>query len=303
MGFIDRIRGLFSGKKEEKFVSSHQHHLKNLASTGKHIFEIPTRGTGTTVVEWSDEDLYSYNAKMERFEHKLNNVKFTERSNVKEEIVSFYRKLVPVLLDMYSWSIREARYIEEIEDSRSAVIYFMFRNGFLHFKIRFGSFSITSRLSLDDTRFVRNTTLLDNYVLPWEDYHRISGILSSSDLSWLEDFGVEFSGHPRLGAMMDIYVLQYKLFSHNPYVGKYYVYVEGMGVLSNKVTHSFSQCKRSDVVAILNNADPFNNQKSAENYAKVLLQNLKPFGIRSKDIDVYSLGRLHSQYRSQVSQF
>ena len=70
--------------------------------------------------------------------------------------------------------------------------------------------------------------------------------------------------------------------------------------MNNKVTHSFSQCKRSDVVAILNNADPFNNQKSAENYAKVLLQNLKPFGIRSKDIDVYSLGRLHSQYRSQV---
>ena len=145
--------------------------------------------------------------------------------------------------------------------------------------------------------------MLDDYVLPWEDYHRISGILSSSDLSWLEDFGVEFSGHPRLGAMMDIYVLQYKLFSHNPYVGKYYVYVKGMGVLDNKVAHSFSQCRRSDVVAILNNADPFNNQKSAEDYAKVLLQNLKPFGIRSKDIDVYSLGRLHSQYRSQVSQF
>lgn len=212
MGFINKVRGLFSGKKEEKFVSSHQHHLKNLSSTGKHIFEIPTRGTGTTVVEWSDEELYSYNARMERFEHKLNNLKFTERSNVKEEIVSFYHKLQPVLLDMYSWSIREARYIEEIEDSRSAVIYFMFRSGFLHFKIRFGSFSVTSRLSLDDTRFVRNTTLLDDYVLPWEDYHRISGILSSSDLSWLEDFGVEFSGHPRLGAMMDIYVLQYKLF-------------------------------------------------------------------------------------------
>lgn len=303
MGFIDRMRGLFSGKKEEKFVSSHQQHMKNLASSGRHIFEIPTRGTGTTVVEWSDEDLYSYTTKMERFEHKLNNVKFTESSNVKGEIVSFYRKLVLVLLDMYSWSIREARYIEEIEDSRNATIHFMFRSGFLHFKIRFGSLSLTSRLSLGDTRFTRNTTLLDDYVLPWEDYHRISGILSSCDLSWSEDFGIEFSANPRVGAMMDIYVLQYKLHSYNPYVGKYYVYVEGMGVLNNKVTHSFSQCKRSDVVAILKNADPFNNEVSAKNYAKQLLRNLKPFGIRSKDIDVYSLGRLHSKYRSQVSQF
>lgn len=303
MGFIDRVRGLFSGKGEKDFVSSHQHHLKNLASTGKHIFEIPTRGTGTTVVEWSDEDLYSYNAKMERFEHKLNNVKFTERSNVKEEIVSFYRKLVPVLLDMYSWSIREARYIEEIEDSRSSVIYFMFRSGFLHFKIRFGSFSITSRLSLDDTRFVRNTTLLDDYVLPWESVIRIRSILSECDLSWLEDFGVEFSGHPRLGAMMDIYVLQYKLFSHNPYVGKYYLFIRGVGLLSNLATHSFENCSSSDVVTILNKAHPFGSKEQAETYAKEVVNNLKPFGIRSRDVNIYSLGRLHSKYRSQVSQF
>lgn len=37
MGFIDKVRGLFSGKREEEFVSSHQQRLKNLASTGKHI--------------------------------------------------------------------------------------------------------------------------------------------------------------------------------------------------------------------------------------------------------------------------
>lgn len=303
MGFIDKVKGLFSENREKKFVSSHQQHLKNLASTGKHIFEIPTRGTGTTVVEWSDEDLYSYNAKMERFEHKLNNVKFTERSNVKEEIVSFYQKLKPVLLDMYSWSIREARYIEEIEDSHSAVIYFMFRSGFLHFKVRLGSFSVTSRLSLGDTRFVRNTTLLDDYVLPWEDYHRISGILSGSDLSWLEDFGVEFSGHPRLGALIDIYALQYKQFSYNPFVGKYYLFIRGVGLLSNLATHSFKNCSSSDVVTILNKAHPFDSKEQAEAYAKEVVGNLKPFGIRSRDVNIYSLGRLHSQYRSQVSQF
>ena len=37
MGFIDKVRGLFSGREEKKFVSSHQQHIKNLSSAGKHI--------------------------------------------------------------------------------------------------------------------------------------------------------------------------------------------------------------------------------------------------------------------------
>lgn len=235
MGIFSNISDFFKSSNSLA-NTSHQQHLKNVEKSGIKVLEIQRKGTESTVMEvpteLNQQYLQKVNSIISRYPNDVTYFGSTRQEDIKQ-YDSLIHELGKIAQKALLWGIRDAQFYEELglSESPKAQVSIAISEGLLVVHVSAGKFSFRS--AYKEGNFGRDTHVLDEYALPFEDrgnYYRLvttyGNLLGSSLLRVIwADYGLSISLEK-----VDI----------NSFKGRYYIYHDKLGLLtSNKNGYAF----------------------------------------------------------------
>lgn len=299
MGIFSNISDFFKSSNSLA-KTSHQKHMENVEKSDIKVLEIQRKGTESTVVEvpteLNQQYLQKVNSIISRYPNDVTYFGSTRQEDIKQ-YDSLIRELGEIAQKALLWGIRDAQFYEELclSESPKAQVSIAISEGLLVVHVSAGKFSFRS--AYKEGNFGRDTHVLDEYALPFEDrgnYYRLvttyGNLLGSSLLRVIwADYGLSISLEK-----VDI----------NSFKGRYYIYHDKLGLLtSNKNGYAFdSTVGRTSWGAIIKRGNHYASQEQAKKVidtsVKEYLANLKAstgVSYNVSDLSILSSGRAYSK--------
>lgn len=300
MGIFSNISDFFKSSNSLA-KTSHQKHMENMEKSGIKVLEIQRKGTESTVVE-VPKDLANYTSYIvptiiSNYPKKFKTLKGASNQDVLV-FDSVIRDLAKIAEKALTWGFRDSKFYEELQgyDLTGTWVSTTISEDKLEIEVHFRELCISSTITSEGIK--RNTDLLNDCYLPYEDRQDYNNLMSSHykqlkgtcvTVIWKERY-------LEIGIDVD---------SVNYLQGKYYIYHPKLGLLI-KVRNEYmfsNKVGRNDWAAIIMQGVHLSSQEEAnkliESYVKPYLSSLKSatgYSANASDLLVLSSGRAFIEY-------